>query len=324
MAQSQLLVSLPPEEEISTAITRHLVRIPWEYVGPSTPGPWPEARAMLVGDPGREIPGWTFAQTPRLEFVQRLWTGLDRFPFARFPPSVRVSGNVGAFAPAVGEHAVTLLLALAQDVRGDHERVREGQLGAVGRRREIRGSTLLLLGFGEIATEVAQRLKPFGVRIEGVVRSTRAHPLVERMFPASSLREAVRGADLIVDCRPLTLATKGTIDEALLRSMKPKAIYVNVGRAATVDEEALFRHLSTHPEFRAGMDVWWEEEHTRDRIHHRFPFPELPNFLGSPHNAAESADTGARGLSFAIDNLARFFSGETPRHVANRRDYVSE
>ena len=319
-----LLVSLRPEAEISEAITRLLPRTRWEDVGASSPGPWTEARAMLVGDPVREIPGWTFALTPRLEFVQRLWTGLDRFPFARFPPSVRVAGNVGAFAPAVGEHAVTMLLALAQDARGDHERVREGQLGAVGRRREIRGSTLLLLGFGEIATEVALRLRPFGVRIEGVARTTRAHPLVQKMFPAASLGEAVRGADLIVDCRPLTLTTRGTIDEALLRSMKLKAIYVNVGRAATVDEEALFRHLSTHPEFRAGMDVWWEEDHVRDRIHHRFPFAELPNFLGSPHNAAEGADTGARGLSYAIDNLARFFSGETPRHVAIRQDYVSE
>src|SRR5208282_4040082 len=230
MTQSQLLVTLHPEEEISAAINRLLPQIRWEYVGPSSPGPWPLARAMLVGDPGREIPGWTFAQTPRLEFVQRLWTGLDRFPFARFPTSVRVSGNVGAFAPAVGEHAVTMLLALAQDVRGDHERVREGQLRAVGRRREIRGSTLLLLGFGAIATEVAQRMKPFGVRIEGVSRSARAHPLAERMFPASSFGEAVRGADLIVDCRPLTLSTKGTIDEAMLMSMKPTAIYLNVGR----------------------------------------------------------------------------------------------
>ncbi len=127
-----------------------------------------------------------------------------------------------------------------------------------------------------------------------------------------------------MDCRPLTLATRGTINESILRSMKPTAIYVNVGRGATADEEALYRHLVAHPEFRAGTDVWWEEDHSTGRLRTRFPFADLPNFLGSPHNAAEGADSEERGLSLALENLARFFSGEGPRQIADRRDYVRE
>jgi len=162
------------------------------------------------------------------------------------------------------------------------------------------------------------------VRIEGVSRTGAPHPLAEAMHSASALRAALARADFVVDCRPLTLSTRGTIDASALAAMKPAGIYVNVGRAATVDEEALYRHLKAHPEFRAGMDVWWDEDHARGTVRYRFPFPQLPNFLGSPHNAGEGSDTESRGLSFALRNLSLFFSGEAPQHVADRRDYEAE
>ncbi len=276
-----------------------------------------------MGEIGLELPGWTFDQTPRLRFVQTLGTGVDRFPFSRFPGSVQVAGNVGAFAPNVAEHAIALLLTLAHEVRANHELVRSGRLRPTAEWQRIQGSTIVLLGFGEIATGIADRLRPFGARIWGLGRSAHTAKSVEKWFPASALKEALSDADVIVDCRPLTLGTKRTIDERMLNAMKPTAIYVNIGRAGVVDEEALYRHLSTHPNFRVAMDVWWDEDSTDDTVRHRFPFMDLANFLGSPHGTEDDTDTWERALTLALTNLNRYFAGDPPMHVADRRDYVS-
>jgi len=321
MTESRLLVSLKPNPRVEASLRRNLPALPWEYVNPGTPGPWAAAEALLTSHLVRELPQWEPRLAPRLKFVQRLWTGLDGFPFVRFPAPISVAGNVGAFAPSVSEHAVALLLCLAQALPGNHELIRKGRMSPTVPKRELRGRTALLLGFGEIARQVAQRLRPFGVTIDGLSRSGSPEPGVRRMFAAAALKEALTEADFVIDCRPLTTRTTGTIDRAMLASMKPAAIYVNVGRAGVVDQEALYRHLVEQPEFRVGLDVWWNEDPVHGTIANRFPFGELPNLIGSPHNADEDADNLERSLEYAARNLARFFEGSGPLHVADREEY---
>jgi phosphoglycerate dehydrogenase-like enzyme len=182
--------------------------------------------------------------------------------------------------------------------------------------------TVLLLGYGEIARAIAERLRPFEARIHGLSRSGAPAPGVDRMFAPESLVEAVADADVVIDCRPLTRATRGTITAGVLDRMRPTAIFVNIGRAATVDEAALFEHLQRRPGFRAALDVWWEEDFGSGRLASRFPFAELPNFLGSPHVAGVGAAPRDRAIAMALENLARFFRGELPRHIADRREYA--
>src|SRR5262249_18060818 len=98
-------------------------------------------------------------------------------------------------------------------------------------------------------------------------------------------------------------------------------ILVNVARGAIVQEEPLFRHLQTNPGFMAGIDAWWVEPFSAGEFRTDFPFFELPNVLGSPHNSAivpgildEAAAHGAR-------NAARFLAGESVRGVVRPEDY---
>jgi phosphoglycerate dehydrogenase-like enzyme len=97
-----------------------------------------------------------------------------------------------------------------------------------------------------------------------------------------------------------------------------------VGRAATVDEESLYRHLQAHPPFRAAFDVFWDEDYAAGRITLRFPFAQLPNFSGSPHSASAvrgGQDVEARALRLALENIARFFRDERPLHIVDRSEY---
>jgi phosphoglycerate dehydrogenase-like enzyme len=141
------------------------------------------------------------------------------------------------------------------------------------------------------------------------------------MYPADRLREAVAQGDFIFEARPLTNLTAGSIGKAELESMRPEAIFVNVGRAGTVDEEALYRHLERHPSFRAGLDVWWNEDYEHGALPSRFPFSQLPNFVGTPHSAGVAPGAEPRVLRLALENLARYFHDGHPAHVVDRREY---
>jgi len=318
----RLLVALKPEAEVAETITWELPRVPWTFARSPEGTPWDAVEAILVGSVGRELGPYEAASTPRLQLVQLIYTGVDRFPFDRFPESVVIAANVGAYAPFVAEHAVMLALAAAREVVPAQAQVRALTLRPAPKTRLFRGRTAVVLGYGAIGRELAKRLTGFDLRIVGVNRSGRMAPGCSAMYSADRLREAVAEGDLVFDVRPLTRATERTIGAAEFEAMKPNAIYVNVGRAATTDEEALYRHLVAHPEFRAAFDPWWDEDFPNGAFRTRFPLLDLPNFLGTPHSAGFGPATQQYALTCALQNLRRFFDGEPPLYRVDRRDYV--
>jgi phosphoglycerate dehydrogenase-like enzyme len=318
---ARLLVTLPGSDDTARAIATRLPSVPFVFATASPAGPWPAVEAILTGSLERELPQWDPSKAPQLRFVQRLYTGLDGFPFDRFPASVKIAGNVGAFAPYVAEQAITLTLALLRNLPAGMAMVKEGRLRPAPESRSLVGRTVLLLGYGEIARAIAARLHPFGTVIEGVNRDGSARDGCDHMFPASQLGAALARADVAIDCRPHTVATENSVGAAELAGMKSTAVYVNVGRARTVDEAALFAHLQSHPDFRVGMESWWLEDYEKGTLGAHFPFATLPNFIGTPHDAGYVAGSRPGILNSALDNLALFFAGKPPRFAADPADY---
>lgn len=316
-----LLVALPKSERIDGLVHELLPGIPWAYLDSDHTVDSGSVRAMLVENFRTKFPGFDARTVPNLQFVQQLSTGLDRFPFEQFPSSVSVAGNVGGFAPFVAEHAVALALAAARDLRAAGIMVEAGKLRPAPRERTLVDATAVILGYGSIGRAIAERLVPFGARIVGLNRDGSSVPGAEQMFPAVKLREAVGAGSFVFEVRPLTEVTRGTIGAAELAAMRPDAVFVNVGRAATVDQASLYDHLRTHPEFRAAFDVWWDEDFAHERLVSRYPFAKLPNFYGTPHVADAFAAAKHYALRVAIENLARFFRDGRPRFVAARNEY---
>lgn len=302
-------------------LEERLPGIPWQYTSEGSPDRWEGAEAMLLGSVERDLGAVEVRDLPKLRFVQRVYTGMDGVAFERFPPGVRFAGNVGAYAPFVAEHAVTLALAAARELLRSQALVASGTLRPPPTQRLLWGRTAVILGYGEIGRAIADRLTGFGTRVLGLNRTGRIAAGCSGMYPADRLREAVGEGDFIFDTRPLTRATRGTINAEVFSAMRPEAVFVNVGRAATVEEEALYDHLRRHPDFRAALDVWWDEDYVNGRIHHRFPFAELPNFVGTPHSAGFGPGIVVHILEHAAVNLRRFFDGYEPRFIVDPQEY---
>jgi phosphoglycerate dehydrogenase-like enzyme len=181
---------------------------------------------------------------------------------------------------AVAEQVFALLIALSKRlVEFDHV-VTAGQLRAAGypfrsydRRhiggsnygripglRTLHGSTLGIVGLGEIGREVAVRANAFEMSILYHQRS-RLAPADEMALGARHvpLHELMANSDYIVVQLPLNESTKGIIGREALAAVKPGAILVNAARAHLVDRDALVEALSSGRLGGLGMDVGYAE-----------------------------------------------------------------
>ncbi|MDY6041772.1 MAG: D-2-hydroxyacid dehydrogenase [Candidatus Faecousia sp.] len=180
--------------------------------------------------------------------------------------------------------------------------------------KQLEGSTLLILGAGDIGTTLARWMRPMVGRIIGVRRVARAcPPCFDRMVTLQQLDECLPEADIIVCALPHTLETIRLLDERRLRKMKKDAVLVNGGRGSLIDQDALCRLLDEGWFWGVGLEVAQPEPLPADS-----PLWGQPRVLITPHAAGNSFAPGSplerKIWDFMIENVSRFLSGETPQN----------
>src|SRR5262249_59377073 len=98
------------------------------------------------------------------------------------------------------------------------------------------GTTMVIVGLGEIGRTIAAAALRLGLRVVGVSRSGRCVPGVSRVYRPAQLTRALAEGDFVVLVTPLTAETRGLIGERELGAMKSGAWLVNIGRGALVHE----------------------------------------------------------------------------------------
>jgi phosphoglycerate dehydrogenase-like enzyme len=281
------------------------------------------AEAIIGWNPGRELSAESLANAPGLRLIQLLSAGADSVDFAAIPAGVIVAGNVGAYAKPMAEHVLALTLALARRLPERHAQLAAGTFNQREPLITLDGAVVAILGYGGIGRATARLMRSFGARIFAVNSSGRTEEPVDFAGTLADLDEVLTSADVLVISLPLSNSTRGLIGARELALMKPAAILVNVARGAIIDERALYEHLAANPGFHAGIDAWWQEPRGGSGFCVGFPFFELPNLLGSPHNSAivPGAVLGAAGK--AAENVRRYLRGERVTGVMRREDYIS-
>jgi phosphoglycerate dehydrogenase-like enzyme len=104
--------------------------------------------------------------------------------------------------------------------------------------------------------------------------------------------------------------------------MKDTAILVNVARGAIIDEGALFEKLKAQPKFTAALEAWWNEPYSSGDFRINYPFFDLPNVLGCPHNSGIVAGAYLNGVRCAAENVNRWLNHELIIGVVKRSDYT--
>lgn len=278
------------------------------------------AEYLLTLNPQREFGPW-WPQHPRWRFVQFTTAGVDHVDFGRIPEATIVASNVGGFAEPMAEYVLATALALSKKLLHYHRLLQQGVFAQFGETGTLRGKTVTILGFGGIGRACADLLRIFDVRLFAINRSGKTDVPVWRCGTLANLEEALRLADVVVVCLPLNRETRGLLGARELGWLKDDAIFINVARGEIVDEKALYDFLRDHPKAQAAIDAWWVEPFRHGEFRMNYPFLDLPNVLGSPHNSARIPGWERVALERACDNLARALKGEPIHGLVDRSDY---
>ena len=280
------------------------------------------ANILLSWNFPREIPPQEYPRLQQVTFIQILSAGADHMPFADLPPHILVASNPGAYAAPMAEHVMAMTLALAKRLLIEHQKLKNGEFDQFTPNRMLSGLTAGILGFGGIGRATARLMRAFGMRIYALNQSGKSAESAEFIGTLHDLEHVLRASDVVVISLPLTKATRGVIGKNELAWMKQDAILVNVARGAILDEEALYTHLKNHPAFMAGIDAWWTEPFIHGTFRMEYPFLDLPNVLGSPHNSAVVSNVLMDATRQAAENVKRFLKGEKVLGIARREDYL--
>jgi phosphoglycerate dehydrogenase-like enzyme len=266
----------------------------------------------LASEPGAGVefivPDWLhlpdLEALPSLRVVQVLSAGVDWIA-EHLPAGVTLCSARGARDRAMAEWVVAAILADAKQARECAELQARAEWEPV-KVRDASDLRVLVLGYGAIGRELAALLKPFDCEMIGVARSAR-----DGVHGVEALPELLPTADVVVNLLPLTEATRGSFAARELAAMRDGALYVNGGRGATTDTDALVTALQ-EGRIRAVLDVVDPEPLPADH-----PLWKAPNVMISPHSAGDTPAADRAAWALAAEQLRRYAAGEPLRNVVS-------
>ena len=273
----------------------------------------PSADAILTG--WKRVTAAVLDAAPHCRLVSRYGIGLDNIAVDHATKLGILVTNVPDFClDEVSDHVLALLLALARRVTRFANQTRNGiwsQKTGQGMPR-LRGQTLGLIGYGNLAKAVAPKAVGLGLNVIAYTPRLPKDALAPFGTATNDLDFLLREADYISLHAPLTAETRGMIDARALRLMKPTAYLINTARGAIVDEAALVTALREGWIAGAALDVLAQEPPPPNH-----PLLALENVIVTPHTAFYSEAATVELAQKAAVHVAQVLRGERPTNLIN-------
>ncbi|MFU1477612.1 2-hydroxyacid dehydrogenase [Roseovarius sp. C7] len=170
-----------------------------------------------------------------------------------------------------------------------------------------------ILGLGELGQACAEPLVELGFPVTGWSRSQKDAPGVRCLAGEDGLREALRGAEIVVLLLPLTEATENVLDAEKLALLAPGAVVINPGRGPLIDDDALLAALDSGQVGHATLDVFRIEP-----LPGEHPYRAHPKVTVTPHIASDTRPSTAAEV--IIENIRRGEAGEPLLHLVDRQN----
>ena len=250
-----------------------------------------------------------FSELPSLRLVQVLTAGYDGLPES-LGEGVALANAAGVHDTSTAELAVALTLA---SLRAIPEFVRDAATGTWTPPRvhdSLADRRVVILGYGSIGRAIARRLAPFEVELTAVASRPRTgDDLVPEVRGIDELPSLLASTDVLIVVVPLSEATTGLVDDAVLSALSDGALVVNVARGKVLDTDAVLAHAGR---LRFALDVTDPEP-----LPPEHPLWSAPGVLISPHTGGASTAFRPRAVRFLRDQLDAYVRRGTVSHIVH-------
>lgn len=174
---------------------------------------------------------------------------------------------------------------------------------------ELSGKKMGIVGLGHTGSATARMAIGFGMQV--CAYTSKSHFQLIPEIKKMELDELFRECDIVSLHCPLNEQTRGMVNAARLKTMKPTAILINTGRGPLVNEQDLADALNNGTIYAAGVDVLSQEPPRADN-----PLLHARNCFITPHIAWASGEARQRLMQIAVDNLNGYITGKVVNNVA--------
>lgn len=239
------------------------------------------------------------------------FAGVDAYlDDALYPsPDVILTNSSGAYGVTIAEHLIMVTLMLLRHASAYVLEAAAHRWGPVLPMRSIMGSTITVVGTGDIGTEFARRAKAMGAKsIRGVRRTMNpADPAFDSVHTHDQLESLLPDTDLLVLALPSTPDTIGFLSRRRIALLPKTAFVINVGRGSAIDQPALVDALNAGQLAGAALDVFVQEP-----IPDGDPIWDAKNLLLTPHVS------GQLSLGYTRDKNVALFCEDLENYAAGR------
>jgi D-3-phosphoglycerate dehydrogenase len=254
------------------------------------------------------------AKMPQCKIIARYGIGVDTIDLeAATQAGIIVTNNPTYCIDEVAEHTMALLLSAARKITFYDRQVRSGKWAVPPGKpiRRLSGSIIGLVGYGNIARQVAVRSAAFGMKVlyaDPFVKPGQFDTPGEKV----ELDALLAQSDFVSLHPPLTPKTRGLMNDEAFGRMKKSAVLVNCSRGPVIDTAALVRALDAGTLAGCALDTVDPEP-----LSDPHPLRGRENVIINPH-AAWYSEEAMQGLQAGAPNeVRRVLAGEWPINVVN-------
>jgi lactate dehydrogenase-like 2-hydroxyacid dehydrogenase len=266
-------------------------------------GPGREVRALVtLGEAG--LSQDLLAALPKLGLIACLTAGYDGYDVAWCRArGIEITHSPNVNALDVADHAVGLAIAAWRGIASGDRLIRAGGWTSnTPLSPSLTGRAVGVVGLGGIGLAIANRMAAFGCDVAW----WGPNPKPDAAFPRiPSLLALAERSDLLFVAARAHAENHHLIDRAVIEAVGPRGLICNVSRGALIDEPALIEALKSGRLGHAALDVFEIEPTPADR------WRDVPNVVLTPHTAGATFEALPRMIEMTLDNLRRYFAGET-------------
>ena len=249
----------------------------------------------------------------KLKFIGRVGAGLENIDvnFAQKNEIICLNAPEGN-RDALAEHTVGMLLSLFNHLNRADKEVRIGEWNREKNRgTELMGKTVGIIGYGNMGSAFAKRLKGFDVNV--IAYDKYRNNYSDEFCKETTLEEVKEQADVLSVHIPLNAETTYMVDDRFIQSFYKNICIINTSRGKVLNTTDLLKNLDSGTVYGAALDVLeYEDLSFEDLNNGKLPEPfyqlvEKQNVILSPHIAGWSIESKFKLAKVLVDKIKSEF-----------------